>query len=149
MNNLLDLINAADPAAIAETNFQRIDASLAFMLQPSLDLTGNPNTVIGPPIAGTFVQYQLWVDSQLALWRCTAGGTPGAWIQIAPAIVNAPPVAVLPAVLPVNYLIRIPAQLWAELYWDGLQWLPVCPRNPGADSTNQTADSTIITADRL
>lgn len=148
MNNLLDLINAADQAAVAETNFQRIDASLAFMLNPSLDLTGNPNNIAGPPLAPmTFTLGQLWVDSLLAVWRCTAPGTPGQWLQITPAIVAAfPNVAV-----PNNYLVRVPAMHWGEFYWDNgtAQWLPVSPRNPGADSTQITADSTTITADRL
>lgn len=145
MNNLLDLNNAADPRAISETNFQRVDASLAFMLNASLDLTGNPTLLMGPPVAGAFVLGQLWVDGQLATWRCTAAGAPGTWIQITPAIVTAYPAAPLP----LNYLVQIPAMHWGLFYWDGTQWLPVVPRQPGADSTNITADNTTRTADQL
>lgn len=143
MNNLLDVTNAADSRAIAQTNFQRVDGSLAFMLMPSLDLTGNPTAIIGPPAVGTFVKGQWWVDVNLAVFRCTATGTPGAWIQQFAAVVNQAPVGIVP----LNYLIKIPGQNWGEFHWDGNQWLPVSPRKLGADSTNITADSTTTTAD--
>jgi hypothetical protein len=145
MNNLLELINAADKGAISETNFQRIDTSLAFMLVPSLDLTGNPTALAGPPVAGNFAQGMLWVDGLLAIWRCTEGGAPGNWIQQTPAIIEAYPAIAVP----VAYLIQIPAQGWSSFYWNGNQWLPVFSRNPGADTTKETADSTTITADTL
>jgi len=147
MNNLLDMINAADKGAIAQTNFQRIDASLAFALVPSLDLKGEPTPAMGPAQNGAFVTGQLWVDALLAVWRCTADGSPGTWIQITPAIVADYPA---PPPFPPNYLIRIPAQAWGEFYWNGNQWLAafVRAKGPTADETNITVDQTSPTIDQ-
>jgi hypothetical protein len=117
MINLLDLTNASDKGAIAETNFQRIDASLAFGATPSLDLTGNPTALIGPPAAGTFLLGQFWVDSLLAVWRCTIAGTPGTWIQHTPAIVQADP-----AGAPANYFTLRSDLHWTRRYFDGAAW---------------------------
>ena len=118
MNNLLSLLNAADKGAVAETNFERVDNSLAFMLVASTDpTTGNPTANLGPPVAGAFVQAQLWVDAQLAVWRCTAAGSPGAWIQQCAAIVTANPAA------PPNGYWIIRADLNFEpFYWTGAAW---------------------------
>jgi hypothetical protein len=122
MINLLTLLNAADRAAVTETNMQRIDASLAFMLSPSLDLEGEPTTLLGPPAEGTFVLYQLWVDALGAIWRCTVAGTPGTWVQVQGAIVGDTDGL---ADMPNNYLIVTPSQRWAQFYWDGANWQPV------------------------
>ena len=118
MNNLLSLINAADKGAITETNMERIDASLAFMLVPDTDpTTGNPTVNLGPPTAGAFVQGQLWRDAQLAIWRCTVAGTPGTWIQQCPAVVAANPGG------PPNGYWIIRADLNFEpFYWNGAAW---------------------------
>ncbi|HWY76237.1 MAG TPA: hypothetical protein VN281_11505 [Verrucomicrobiae bacterium] len=118
MNNLLDITNAADRAAVAESNFQILDASLAFALSPTL-VNGVPNAIVGPPIVGTFVQDFLWVDSLRAIFRCTVAGTPGTWIQVKAAIVT---VATVPVGPPVNYLITIPSQKWISQYYDGANW---------------------------
>lgn len=118
MNNLLDLTNAADKAAISETNFQRIDGSLAFMLTPSL-VAGVPTAVAGPPTAGAFIQGQIWVDSLLAQWVCTVAGTPGTWQQQTAAIVAAAPSG---ATVPNNYLITLPGSAWQSQYWSGSAW---------------------------
>jgi hypothetical protein len=83
MNNLLDLTNAADKGAVCESNFQTLDASVAFGLNPSL-VSGIPVAVTGPPTAGTFIAGQFWCDSASTLWLCTAGGTPGAWLRYKP-----------------------------------------------------------------
>src|SRR5689334_2913218 len=80
MNFLLSLINAGDKGAVAETNFQRLDESLAFGLFPSLDLDGVPTALNGPPVAGAFVVGQFWVDAALSIWRCTVAGSPGTWV---------------------------------------------------------------------
>lgn len=121
MINLLTLLNAADRAAITETNFERVDASLAFGLSPSTDPATNlAVTYVGSPAAGTWSVGQWWVDASLALWRCTAAGTPGTWLQQSPAVV-----AAAPAGAPVNYLIVIPAQKWAQFCYDGAAWQPV------------------------
>jgi hypothetical protein len=121
MNNLIDLTNAADRAAVSETNFQRIDGSLAFMLTPSLTLAGVPTIVLGPPVAGTFVQGQLWVDSLLAVWACTVAGTPGTWVQQKPAIVTADP-----AGAPANYWTVRSDLHFTRKYYDGAAW-QLCP----------------------
>lgn len=119
MNNLLDLTNAGDKGAIAQTNFQRLDGSLAFVMTPSLDLTGNPTVIIGPPAAGTYVLGQLWVDAALGLWRCMAAGTPGAWIQQQPAVCTANP-----AGAPNNYWIVRADLNFEPFYYTGSAWTP-------------------------
>jgi hypothetical protein len=117
MNNLLSLINAADKGAISETNSQRIDASLAFGLTPSLDLTGNPTVLLGPPAGGAFVLGQFWIDAALGLWRCTLAGTPGTWLQQFPAVVTANPAGAT-----VGYLIARADQHGSRYYFDGAAW---------------------------
>lgn len=119
MINLLDLTNAADKAAISQTNFQRLDNSVAFGLNPSLTLAGTPTINPGPPTAGAFVTGQFWVDSLLAIWLCTAGGTPGTWVQYTAAIVAAAPGGFTG---PVNYLITLPGSAWQSQYWSGSAW---------------------------
>lgn len=120
MNNLLDLTNAGDKGAVAETNFQRIDISLAFGLTPSLDLTGAPTANLGPPTGGAFLLGQFWVDAALAVWRCTVAGAPGQWIQQCPAVVTANP-----ANAPADYWIVRADEHFAQFYYDGAAWQPV------------------------
>jgi hypothetical protein len=122
MINLLTLLNAADRAAVSETNFQRLDTSLAFMLTPSETLDGDPTTALGPPTEGTFILHQLWVDALGAIWRCTVAGTPGTWIQVQAAVVDDTDGL---AGIPNNYLIVTPSQRWAQFYYDGANWQPV------------------------
>ncbi|HWD20525.1 MAG TPA: hypothetical protein VHB20_14730 [Verrucomicrobiae bacterium] len=90
MNPLLTLLNAADTRAIAETNFQRLSASLAYQRTPSL-VAGVATAASGPPTAGAFTKGQFWVDANLAVFMCSVAGTPGTWIQIAPGIGAATP----------------------------------------------------------
>ena len=115
MNILLSLINASDRAAVSESNFDRLDTSLAFMLRPSIDVTGTPTIDLGPPVAGDHVLDELWVDALGAIWKCTAAGTPGTWVQWQPAVVLT---ADLPVAPPDLYLVMIPDGPWTLKYWD-------------------------------
>lgn len=38
----------------------------------------------GPPIAGTFAQGAIWVDSTNVQYMCTVAGTPGTWQEVGP-----------------------------------------------------------------
>jgi hypothetical protein len=127
MNNLLSLTNAADKAAISQTNFQTIDASLAFGAYPSIDpATGIAVTYLGAPATGTYVVGQFWVDASLGVWRCTVGGTPGTWIQVQPAICSgASPGAPLN-----NYWILRTDLLFTQYYWTGAAWQAVFTSPP-------------------
>jgi hypothetical protein len=100
MTNLLTLLNAADKAAITESNMQALDQSLAFSRTPSL-VAGVPTAIVGPPAAGTFTFGALWIDALCGLWFCTGAGTPGTWTQIGPGIAAAAPGAAPPA----NYIL--------------------------------------------
>lgn len=123
MNFLLSQLNAADRATINESNAQTLDASLAFMHQPGIDpATQTPTVNLGAPTAGTWPQFALWMDAACALWRCTAAGTPGTWVQVLPAIVDD---AASLSNVPLNYLIVSPSQHWAQSYFDGANWQPV------------------------
>lgn len=95
MNFLLALTNAANPKVITQTNFERLDGSLAFMLQPT-KVNGVANALIGPPTANAHVQHELWVDSLGAVHRCTVAGTPGTWVQISPAVQSDAPAGTIP-----------------------------------------------------
>lgn len=93
MNNLLTLNVAADRTTIQQTNGERLDRSLAFDLSPSL-VDGVATVNPGPPAAGTHHADKLWVDVNRAVWRCKTAGTPGDWLQIGPAVVEADPAGV-------------------------------------------------------
>ncbi|HXE43341.1 MAG TPA: hypothetical protein VN516_09980, partial [Candidatus Baltobacteraceae bacterium] len=74
---LTQLLGSSNTTAVAQTNFEKIDASLAFMLSPSVDGTGLPTINLGPPTAGAHVLNELWTDALGAIFKCTAAGTPG------------------------------------------------------------------------
>jgi hypothetical protein len=115
MNFLLSLVNASDKAAITETNANRLDASLAFMLQPSVDGTGSPTIVLGPPTAGAHVLDELWVDALGAVFCCRTAGTPGTWVQIQPAVLLA---ADVPPTPPDKYLVFVIDGPWTLKYYN-------------------------------
>jgi hypothetical protein len=125
MKFLLSLLNIADKSAVAESNFQAIDRSQAFMRTPSLDGGGDPIAVVGPPTTGARVKDELWVDSLRAVWVCTVAGTPGTWMQIEPAVVLTADKPADPGLN--NYLIKIPDSSWKEQYWSvgGAAWVDV------------------------
>jgi hypothetical protein len=118
MNHLLDLNNVSDRVAVQQTNMERLDASLAFALNPSR--VGGVATVdMGPPTTGSHYEGEMWLDVNCAAFRCTVAGTPGTWIQITPAVVAAEPGGA-----PNGYLIRLTTD-WSEEYWDGAVWQAV------------------------
>lgn len=121
MNNLLDLTNAPDKGAISQTNFEALDASPAFELNPT-QVAGVATTLIGHPDSGTHYEGELWVDSLCARWRCTTAGTPGDWQQITPAFVASDPGGA-----PDNYWIRRTDLHFAEYYYDlgGTTWTAI------------------------
>ncbi|HEY4416859.1 MAG TPA: hypothetical protein VGO57_14300 [Verrucomicrobiae bacterium] len=121
MNFLLSQINAADRAAVNETNAQKLDRSLAFCEIPTIDpATGVANVITGPPTAGSHVVGELWLDQNVAKYRCTVTGTPGTWIQVAPAVVEADP-----AGIPDNYVIARTVEYLKMYRWDGAAWQAV------------------------
>ncbi len=119
MNFLDTLLNSPNRSAVQETNNEKLDRSLAFMLTPSLDLTDTPTVELGPPTDGDRILDELWVDALGAVFRCTVAGTPGTWLQVRPAVLNT---ADLPASAPTNYLVHIADGPWVFKYWDGDSW---------------------------
>lgn len=89
--------------------------------QPGADMKPTKLPYIGPPTSGIFNTGDEILDFLNATWTCTAGGTPGTWIQIAPAITDNPPVVNVP----LNYLVQMPSQGWQQFYWDGAAYQPV------------------------
>lgn len=118
MNKLLSVLNVSDRVAIQESNMEKIDASLAFELNPS-KVNGIATTDLGAPADGDHYLGELWVDSLCALWRCTAAGSPGTWIQVAPAVILT---VDLPGTAPANYLVELADGPWVRQYWDGAAW---------------------------
>lgn len=56
------------------------------------EVLGIPTTNMGPPGSGAHVTDEWWRDAKGAVFKCTSGGTPGTWIQVAPAVVTTNPV---------------------------------------------------------
>lgn len=119
MNHLLSITNATDRAAVAETNAERTDESLAFM-HKATKVAGVPNMLVGPPTAGTYPADDLWVDSIGGVWRCTVAGTPGTWAQLLPAIV-----AAFPGGAVAGYRVIRTDLNYAEFYYTGAAWAGV------------------------
>jgi len=117
MYNLLTLLNAADKAAITESNMTALDASLAFQRAPS-QVAGVPTAVSGPPTAGTFPQSELWCDALGAVWLCTAAGTPGTWCQVEPGIA-----AAFPATAPAAGYALLRSDEGQLYYYTGAAWI--------------------------
>lgn len=82
-------------------------------------IPNSPN--LGPPTSGQHFVNDTWLDGAFARWRCVTDGTPGTWVQLNAAVVAAGPAGPLP----LNYLITIPGDNWAQFYWDGAEWQPV------------------------
>ncbi len=118
MNHLLSVTNVSDRVAVTETNNETLDRSLAFARNPSL-IDGVATTDLGAPTVNEHYEGEVWVDSLGAIFRCTAAGTPGTWLQVAPAVILT---ADLPADAPDNYLVEIADGPWVRKYWDGSAW---------------------------
>jgi hypothetical protein len=94
------LTGVADPATVADDNFEAVDRAL-FTRLPDL-VGGVATTVIGPPAAGAHVEKEVWCDAYGAWWLCTAAGAPGTWKQLTPALLTADPAS---GTIPTGYLI--------------------------------------------
>lgn len=116
MNHLATILNAADRIVQTESNFEALDESLAFALNPS-KVAGVATTDAGPPTGDAHYLGELWVDALFAVWRCSVAGTPGTWVQLTPAVVAAEPGGTVPN----GYLIKLTTD-WSEEYWDGAVW---------------------------
>lgn len=114
MNHLLSLNTAADRASITQTNFERLDAGRPFALNPT-KVDGVATTIVGPPDSGEHYVGELWTDALCAEWRCTVAGTPGTWVQISPAFVDA---GTLPGGAPDGYWVRRTDEHFKEYYYD-------------------------------
>jgi hypothetical protein len=97
---LYDVTNAADHITLVADNFEVLSEEL-FKVTPTYQ-NGAPNTVIGPPTSGERVLGELWKDSLVGWWCCTAAGTPGTWQQVLPAAVAADPAS---GTVPAGYLV--------------------------------------------
>lgn len=95
MTHLLTVLNSSDPRTVLEINLERLDESLAFRWGPSR-VNGLPTPGLGPPATGRFAAGEVWCDALSALWRCTAEGSPGTWVQLHPAVVAEFPVGPIP-----------------------------------------------------
>jgi hypothetical protein len=116
-NYLQTLTGAADSRAVAQSNFDKIDESLAFM-QKATKVNGIANTLNGPPTTGTYVLHGLWVDQNGGIWRCTVAGTPGTWVMITPAFLAAFPTGTIAT----GYRVRRTDENHKEYYYDGAVW---------------------------
>ena len=74
---------------------------------------------LGPPTSGSYTAGQIYTDSANAWWRYTGSQ----WVQTQAAVTNTAPSSANS--IPVNYLISMPNQNWAQFYWTGSSWQPV------------------------
>jgi hypothetical protein len=93
MNHLQSVENVSNRNAVIETNLEALDRSLAFARNPSL-VDGEETADPGAPASGAHYVGELWTDVNRAQWMCKTAGSPGVWIQIAPAPVEADPAGV-------------------------------------------------------
>lgn len=143
MKLLRDIEGAANPAPIAQDNFEEIDLRL-FSHKISAP-GGTITTLIGPPEAGDLLGADtawavgdLWRDALRGLWRCTVAGDPGTWVQIQPAIVAADPVA---GTIPTGYLIaRSDLGLIQKRHEGGYTWAELVPRRLSASASLDFAE---------
>jgi hypothetical protein len=89
-----EVLGATNPVVLVSQNFQIIEDELFH--RQATKVNGVRNTLNGPPTAGDHVLNELWVDQNLANFICTVAGTPGTWVQLAPALVAANPIAPIP-----------------------------------------------------
>jgi hypothetical protein len=89
MKYLASVLTTRSGALLAELNFEALEAR-AFYLH------ANAGAVVGPPTSGTWELDELYTDSYGSVWRCSAAGTTGSWIQIAPAVAAANPTGTIP-----------------------------------------------------
>ncbi len=116
MRILSDIETSLTPAAVAQGNFELVDRDL-YTLLPSL-VAGVANTDQGPPAAGAWITADRYVDALGGEWACTAGGTPGTWIQIRIPSLTADPAGAIAT----GYVI-FRGDLAAMLkQWDGTAW---------------------------
>jgi hypothetical protein len=83
---------------------------------------GSPNTRNGPPTATTHSGGELYRDQNGALWRCTAGGTPGSWLQLLPALLASDPAS---GTFPTGYLLVNVTTGQLKIHAGGLVWKAV------------------------
>ena len=123
MNHLLNEANTGDSKAVRQTNWQRVDESLAFALNPT-KVAGVATVIVGPPTTGERYVGELWKDALCAVWRCTVAGTPGTWRQQEPAIVTT---AARPVAPPDGYWILDTDEHFKAYYWNdgGAAWTAV------------------------
>jgi hypothetical protein len=114
---LHDVSNAADFVALTETNFEILTAEV--FKQEATYVNGVPTTTIGPPATGSHVLNELWKDALGGWWRCTAGGTPGTWLQVLPAAVAADPSS---GMIPAGYLVLNVATGGVKRHAGGYVW---------------------------
>ncbi len=119
MNHLQSITNTADRAAVVEANNEALDKSMAFQRRPT-EVNGAMNTIVGAPTAGAFPEHDLWVDALGAVFRCTAAGTPGAWVQVEPAFVSA-----FPETPPAGYWVTRTDQDRAQYIYVGGAWVQI------------------------
>lgn len=120
MNFLLAIAAAADRVAVTQTNFQRLDESLAFMLAPT-KVAGVANALVGPPDSGAHVLHELWVDSLGAIFRCTVAGTTGTWVQVGETVVADSTARDAISAPPAGYRV-VTADDGLRFIWDGDSW---------------------------
>lgn len=119
MRVLADIETSLTPGPVAQGNFELADRSL-FRLLPTL-VAGVPNTDQGPPVAGAWELADRYVDALGGEWVCTVTGTPGTWIQLRAATLEADPTGTIAT----GYVIVRVDLGWITSRWDGAVWVEV------------------------
>lgn len=111
---LYEVAGAADPETIMSANLAILTRWL-FEFEPSYQ-NGAATTLNSAPTSGAHTVDELWRDAIGGLWVCTAGGSPGTWKQLLPAVVDARPTVAT------GYQIIRRDDGWRREYYDGAAW---------------------------
>jgi hypothetical protein len=114
---LFTVTDAASFVALSQQNWVIASEEL-FRRVPTYQ-NGSPNTLNGPPTAGSWHVGDFWRDQNGAEFVCTGAGTPGTWRQITPAAIAADPAS---GSFPSGYLILNTADGGLKRHAGGLSW---------------------------
>ena len=134
-SRLKDVSNAANFADLTADNFAILAEETA-KRTPTYQ-GGAPNNVIGPPVSGARVEFELWRDSLGAEFRCTVAGTPGTWRQTKPASVTSNPGGA-----PTGYWIVRSDENFLNYTFDGVDWIASGAEGPAGPPGSVWYDTT-------
>lgn len=138
---LHDVTNVATQEAVNERNAIEIEQSLFFRYATRIN--GIPVATLGAPTFGTWLTLQTFTDAYGGDFICTAGGSPGTWIQLRPAVVTA-----YPGSPTMNYWIIRADLNFGQYLWNGSAWISIGGGSGGGYAATSTTSLLIGTGSK-